>query len=686
MVRVAVLNLSGDFEKGFTATLQIGQAGKASSSGWTGKLPGDRDLEIQYKKWRSRYICLGNKSRALRDVEGETTHFSSLQSCHQAALQLQKKFNQWLNSENFSVLKKLIENTNDSEEIRLIIQNNEIDLLRRLPWHLWNVIVNSHIEVALSSPAYELPERTQRLRCKPRILAIIGSSEGINIEFDRQLLEKLGQQKNAEIVFLVEPQQKEIYKALWNDDKGWDILFFAGHGSSNVNGRQGRIYINKSDSLSIGDLNDALKTAIQRGLKLAIFNSCEGLGLVKELENLHIPQVIVMKEPVPDEVAQKFMKYFLEYFTNGESLYMSVRKARENLRKIENNLPSASWLPIICQNPAEIPLTWQELTPPKFEYVSRILESILHGIISSQEASKTTNTTKLEINTENETDLKNSDPIHLTSVSEFWSGNLSKGQLVVVEGALSQYAPMFIGSPKLKREVHRGYRKAIPFDDSENQQQNSGAISANLSFTAGQMVLRLRPEETANDWVYMGLYHSIIRNSIPVFVTQEYYQSQIKNLFERDGDRIAYVVEAKLTGRLIAFPSNFMQEFIERNNIKSYIRPELISDIQQEILAIFVDGNNTAIEYKGKPRYLDGDIWVALKSGVEEFFVIRFIDLSDVADVRRETRALAIEARELYPDGEIIYQFDQVEKLIPGHQSVDSMIERFTRLRRDSNQ
>jgi hypothetical protein len=107
----------------------------------------------------------------------------------------------------------------------------------------------------------------------------------------------------------------------------------------------------------------------------------------------------------------------------------------------------------------------------------------------------------------------------------------------------------------------------------------------------------------------------------------------------------------------------------------------LISDTEREILAIFVDGHNTEIEYLGKARYLDGDIWVALSSGVEEIFISRFINLSDVEDVRQEAKALQVEAREFYPDGEIVYQFDQVEKLIEGYQTVDSMIERFTKRR-----
>ena len=679
MAKIAILNLNGDFENGFHATLQVGEPGKSPSVGHQGKLPQNPKLSEAYRRWRLRYEGLGKRLRKLRDTKGQETNVSNVRACEEAAHNLKYRLNEWLDWHEFLYLRKILKELDTSEEFRLIIQNNEIDLLRKLPWNLWYLVQQLNAEVALSSPAFVLAEKTQRLRAKPRILAIIGNNEGINVDVDRQLLEKLEEEKNVNITFLVEPKLGEIFTVLC-DEKGWDILFFAGHGSSQVDGGRGRIYINQKDSIGISDLNRALEIAIKRGLRLAIFNSCEGLGLVKELENLAMPQVIVMKEPVPDEVAQEFLKSFLRDFTNGDSLYVSVRKARENLRKVEDLLPSAHWLPVIFQNPAEMPLTWQELTPPKLEHVSNMLEYLLSGIFSSEKTLET----KLEKGGNGEVaSPQKPDVVELTSISNYWTNDLKRGQWVSIEGALSQYAPMFIGPPKLKRDVHRGYRRAIPLDDLEDMQESQTTVDANLSFTAGQMVLRLDPQETFN-WVYMGLYHSIIRNSIPIFVDKDYYTNAVKPHFERNGNRITYVIEVKITGRLIPFPGNFIQEYIEKNKIKSYIRPELISDIERELLAIFIDGNNTEIEYLGPARYLDGDIWVALKSGVEEFFVSRFIDLSDVEDVRQESQALEREARNFLPDSKVIYQFDQVERLIKGDQTVDSMIKRFTQPRRSS--
>ncbi|MBP5975020.1 CHAT domain-containing protein [Brasilonema sp. CT11] len=187
-------------------------------------------------------------------------------------------------------------------------------------------------------------------------IIILGDSTNINVEADKQELETYCGE--AEIVLLKEPSRKDLNQHL-QDKIGWDILFFSGH--SRTEGTQGRIFLNSHDSLTMAELRDALQIAIERRLQVALFNSCDGLGIAYELEQLNIPQVIVMREPVPDKVAQEFLKFFLQHFTGGKSLYISVRNAREQLRSLEKTYPCASWLPVIVQNQTEIPPTWQSL-------------------------------------------------------------------------------------------------------------------------------------------------------------------------------------------------------------------------------------------------------------------------------------------------------------------------------------
>ena len=113
--------------------------------------------------------------------------------------------------------------------------------------------------------------------------------------------------------------------------------------------------------MSLPELKYALASAVQRGLTIAIFNSCDGLGLAQALADLHIPQTLVMREPVPDRVAHQFLKGFLESFSHNTPLYLSVREARERLQGLEDEFPCASWLPILCQNLGQQPPTWQSL-------------------------------------------------------------------------------------------------------------------------------------------------------------------------------------------------------------------------------------------------------------------------------------------------------------------------------------
>ena len=155
----------------------------------------------------------------------------------------------------------------------------------------------------------------------------------------------------------MEPDRQQLNDRLW--ETTWDILFFAGHSETYRN--QGRIFLNPTDSLTLSELRYGLRKAIDQGLQLAIFNSCDGLGLVQELQQLAIPQMIVMREPVMDQVAAAFLQYFLETYARGESLYLSARQARERLQGLEHQYPCASWLPIICQNLLVSPPDWYAL-------------------------------------------------------------------------------------------------------------------------------------------------------------------------------------------------------------------------------------------------------------------------------------------------------------------------------------
>ncbi|BAZ51617.1 hypothetical protein NIES4103_42750 [Nostoc sp. NIES-4103] len=361
MAKLVVLKFTdGSFDLGFTVTLQIGEESDRPSTEITGKLPPCPEMPLYYARWQSSYIQLGNRYRLDAD-KIQVTNVSVSQDCQNMAHILRARFNSWLQAEDFRPLReKWLERLLPADQVRVILQS-ENSQLQRLPWHLWDLLERyPKTEIALSSPSYDRIVKPREPNPLVNILAILGDSKGIDTQADQAILQKC---PDANVSFVVEPQRKELTDHLWG--KNWDVLFFAGHSSSQGSNNCGRIYLNQTDSLTIGELKYALKTAIERGLQLAIFNSCDGLGLARELADLHIPQIIVMREPVPDIVAQEFLKYFLESYSGGETLYQAVRQARERLQGIEDRFPCATWLPVICQNPAQVPLTWNELKDTK---------------------------------------------------------------------------------------------------------------------------------------------------------------------------------------------------------------------------------------------------------------------------------------------------------------------------------
>jgi hypothetical protein len=123
-----------------------------------------------------------------------------------------------------------------------------------------------------------------------------------------------------------------------------------------------------------------------------------------------------------------------------------------------------------------------------------------------------------------------SETVQLHSIGEFWnmSNDPSFTQYSVeINGSLSKYAPFLLGPPMAKREIHRAYRRSIPEEDYKNIKT---VIDAYLAYTAGQMVWRIDCNEA--EYVFLGLYHSIVRNSIPVFVEKKYFYDKVDKLFK----------------------------------------------------------------------------------------------------------------------------------------------------------
>jgi CHASE2 domain-containing sensor protein len=371
MSKLVILNLGkGNLNSGFPfVTLQIQD--KFCQKWWQfqGSLPANSIIIELYYRWQLLYQ-LFYEARAINislrhplepDIgikidNTDITHFSDVEFSD-ICYQLQQQINIWLENQGFrNIERQLRMELAVDEPIKFILQAED-EQIRKLPWHTWNFFQDySQAELGLSGIEFKPINKVKNSIKKVRILAILGDSKGIDINIDQKILEHL---PNAKTVFLVEPNLQQLNEQLWNE-QGWDILFFAGHSKSDA--VTAHLCINSHTNVTITQLKNALKKAVKNGLQIAIFNSCNGLELAHKLDSIHIPQVIVMREPVPDKVAQEFLKNFLQNFAFGQSFYLAVRQAREKLQGLETEFPGASWLPVICQNPGSTSPTWEQLS------------------------------------------------------------------------------------------------------------------------------------------------------------------------------------------------------------------------------------------------------------------------------------------------------------------------------------
>ncbi len=373
-IQIILRLLDGDFARGFEAFLQI----QNETDGMLqevyqvkGKLPASSGIDKSFIKWQESFhnkvnqpSLLSENSRFKKIIIKKQQNFSEVKD---AGDSLKKEMNNWLetNDKNWKNIRDgIFKHLHDGADIRLIIQTDNMRL-RQLPWQTWELFCRyyPHTEIGFSHTEAQIISLCKEKNAGIRILAVLGKSDQIDIDFDGRVLNNLCS-NGAEIEFLKKPPKKKFLEHLWNE-AGWDILFFAGH-SESIDGEIGLIHLNDNESIEIEEFRNSLVTAIEKRLQLAIFNSCDGLGLANQLGRLHLPYSVVMREPVPDRVAQDFLLHFLTAFAGGSSFYSSVHESRGKLEDTwDKEYPGINWLPVIYQNLTMKPLTWEELCRPR---------------------------------------------------------------------------------------------------------------------------------------------------------------------------------------------------------------------------------------------------------------------------------------------------------------------------------
>lgn len=371
MSRLVVLKLDGDLEThGFQITLDVAQEEPFSSISFPqlskdGYLPPNPKLIASLNRWTQDYGDLTGsnqeqQSRALTPYKIQVSGSINplIEVCKTSSEALATLFKNWLRTDSFRDIEMVLREVIGHQSAVRILIRTQAHVLHLLPWHLWPLIQDyPNAEVAMGAHQFK-DERQASLSATPeakvRILAVLGNDDNIDVGADRRLLNGL---PGAQVTLLVKPDLEEFNDQLY--ENRWDILFFAGH--SDTTDGQGVLQLNTDTMLTINQVEYGMRRAIANGLQLAIFNSCNGVGLAYALERLDLPQMIVMRQAVPDHVAHTFLKHFLKVFSRGCSFYQAEREARERLQGLEENFPCASWLPVIYQHPAKIPPSWQQL-------------------------------------------------------------------------------------------------------------------------------------------------------------------------------------------------------------------------------------------------------------------------------------------------------------------------------------
>lgn len=360
---------AGSFSQGFPVKLRIRQSGRSDILKAFGQLAPAPEIPQLYQDWQSRYWDLGGK-RLIRIPQTQTTNVSGMGDCSQAAQAFQQGLNEWLNQRSLRRLERQLLQAIAPEELQgFMIQTSDAQL-RRLPWHLWDLFADHfpQAEVVLSSDlALNAAVEAQSLVLQQtiQILAIAGNTSGTEATLTEAMIRQ--PLPSARVKLLNQPSIAQLRSTLW--EQAWDLLFFVGHSASHAQDISGEIQLNQTETLSLDDLHYALEQSVQKGLKLAIFNSCDGLGLARKLADLQIPYVIVMREPVPDQVAQTFLQDFLASFARGNPVHQAVHAARLQLQDLSQRYPCAAWLPVICQNLVAPSLQYHQPMPSRLKWM-----------------------------------------------------------------------------------------------------------------------------------------------------------------------------------------------------------------------------------------------------------------------------------------------------------------------------
>lgn len=279
-----------------------------------------------------------------------------------AEMQLVGEFHHWLRAAELFEIRKTIASSaaaGDSTTVDVFLTCYSLEL-ERLPWETWDIAeeFNTACPIRIARTPASIRRGTGIKRSgKPRILVILGDDTGLNFEADKAAIAPLTQTHLAEVEFVGWQPGKEI-KALTQEictaienERGWDILLFAGHSNESIAG--GELAIAPQTWISLKEITPQLLKAKERGLQFALFNSCSGLSLANALVDLGLSQVAIVREPIHNQVAHIFLHHFLTELATFKDVHDCLRSTCQHLEREEHfNYPSAYLIPSLFRHPA----------------------------------------------------------------------------------------------------------------------------------------------------------------------------------------------------------------------------------------------------------------------------------------------------------------------------------------------
>jgi CHASE2 domain-containing sensor protein len=334
-------------------------------------------LMTGYEQWQRAYLNYYRRLRGRVVISGTGTRpVDRHKELKNAEEKLLDEFQRWLLSpELVSIRSQIVKAAKPEHHTVEVFVTCTPQDLARLPWETWDIgkDLGTPQRIRLArTPASIVHEPVHPIRRKARVLAILGDNTGLNLGQDTKALRSLlrvasitiigwkQNQENAEVnipksieshFFEADTLKSEIARAI-ADERGWDILFFAGH-SNETALTGGELGIAPHTSISIQDIEHSLQQAKKQGLQFAIFNSCSGINIAQSLINLGLSQVAVMREPIHDQVAQEFLVQFLQSLAQYKDVHEALLDASQFLKQEEKHLsyPSSYLVPSLFRHP-----------------------------------------------------------------------------------------------------------------------------------------------------------------------------------------------------------------------------------------------------------------------------------------------------------------------------------------------